>query len=327
MQTPDQRLLWAYRTARDTLSIEKEALADLHDALDEQRFCACVEAIFSSGGRVVVTGIGKSALVGQKIAATLNSTGTPAMFMHAADAIHGDLGMIGSTDVVLCLSKSGDTPEIKALLPLLKRLGNLVVALTAEPGSELARRADHLLLTPIRREADPNNLAPTASAIVQMAMGDAMAMALLSMRGFTAADFARLHPGGSLGKRLYLRVSDLVAANERPAVGPEASLQAVILEITSKRLGATAVVGPDQTVVGIVTDGDLRRMLERATDLTGLCAADVMHRHPHSVDEETLAVEALALIREHKIAQVIVLRNGYYFGMVHLHDLVREGIV
>jgi arabinose-5-phosphate isomerase len=327
MEPLERKLSDAVETARKTLFIEKEAIVGLIADFPEEAFRTCAAAIFSSGARVVVTGIGKSALVGQKIAATLNSTGTPALFMHAADAIHGDLGMIGPSDVVLCLSKSGDTPEIKALLPLLKRLGNPVVALTSVAGSELARRADHLLLAPIDREADPNNLAPTASTIVQMAMGDALAMALLSMRGFSPADFARLHPGGSLGKRLYLRVSDISSANERPAVPPEALLDAVILEITSKRLGATAVLDAEGEVIGIVTDGDLRRMLERGGELSVLCARELMCPSPRCLDEDSLAVEALALMREHKIAQVVALRNGRYAGMVHLHDLVREGIV
>lgn len=327
MALPRATLHEAFQTARKTLQIEAEAIAALDASLDEASFCACVEAVFTSGGRLVVTGIGKSAIVGQKIAATLNSTGTPALFMHAGDAIHGDLGMIGVQDLVLCLSKSGDTPEIRVLLPLIRRLGNKVIALTSEADSELARRADFLLLAPVHREADPNNLAPTASALAHMAMGDALATALLALRGFTPADFAQLHPGGSLGKRLYLRVADLVVQNERPAVGADASVNEIIFEITAKRLGATAVLDASGQLIGVVTDGDLRRMLERQPDYLSLRAIDIMHSEPQCIDEQLLAVEALALIREHKIAQVVVLRAGQYIGMVHLHDLVREGIV
>lgn len=277
--------------------------------------------------RLVLTGIGKSAIVAQKITATLNSTGSPALFLHAADAIHGDLGMVQPADFVLCLSKSGETPEIRVLAPLVKNFGNPLVAITANPQSSLARQADYLLYTPIEQEADPNNLAPTCSTTAQMALGDALAVALLSHKGFGSQDFARFHPGGALGKQLYLRVADLYPMHERPLVGPDATLSEVILEISSKRLGATAVADLNGQLLGIITDGDLRRMLQRGGDLGIAHAGDILSPTPKSVGPDTLAVHALSIMREHSISQLLVLENNQYLGMIHLHDLLREGLV
>lgn len=314
-------------TARRTLRIEAEVIRGLQDSIDED-FRQCVQLIFDSPGRVVVTGIGKSAIVGQKIVATLNSTGTPALFMHAADAIHGDLGMIRPPDLVLCLSKSGETPEVKALVPLLRNLGRPLIGMVSKPDSYLARQADFVLRTPVPQEADPNNLAPTASTTAQMAMGDALATALLALRGFTPADFAQYHPGGALGKQLYLRVADLYPQNEKPAVGLQASLPETILEMTAKRLGATAVLDDQGQLAGIITDGDLRRMLERSDGQAGIQARAIMTPGPKTIHPRALAVKALQLMRQHSITQLLVTdEDGAYLGMVHLHDLIREGLI
>ena len=313
-------------TAKRTLNIEIETLVSLSDCIDAA-FAACVLRIAEARGRVVVTGIGKSAIVGQKIVATFNSTGTPALFMHAADAIHGDLGMIQPDDVVLCISKSGETAEIKVLLPLLANLGNVIIAMVSQRTSFLAQSADHVLYIPVSREADPNNLAPTASTTAQMALGDAIATALLALKGFSPKDFAQFHPGGALGKQLYLRVQDLSRRNERPEVRPDADLPAVILEISSKRLGATAIVDPTGEVQGIITDGDLRRMLSQNRDFSRLRAADIMSHQPRTIAEDAMAIQALQLMRTHSITQLIVLSDDRYAGMIHLHDLIREGLV
>jgi arabinose-5-phosphate isomerase len=314
------------KTALRTLEIERDTLNGLVSSIDRD-FVASVEAIHALPGRLVVTGIGKSALIGQKIVATLNSTGTPALFMHAADAIHGDLGMIQSGDGVLCLSKSGETPEIKVLLPLVKSMGNILVGMVATPDSYLGRHADFLLLTPCPREADPNNLAPTASTTAQVAMGDALAATLLALRGFTPRDFAQFHPGGSLGKQLYLRACDIYPNNERPSVHLDDSIQRTILEMTSKRLGATAVLDDQEQLKGIITDGDLRRMLERASAINGLKARDIMTGNPKTIHKDALAVKVLEMMRRHSITQVLVIEGTQYLGMVHLHDLIREGII
>jgi arabinose-5-phosphate isomerase len=317
-------------TARRTIQIEAETLMSLADSLDDSPdFVHFVEAVAASSGRLVLTGIGKSAIVAQKIVATLNSTGSPALFLHAADAIHGDLGMIGPQDLVLCISKSGETPEIRLLVPLLKNFGNPLAAMTANRQSTLARQADFLLWTPVEQEADPNNLAPTASTTAQMALGDALAVALLAHKGFSPEDFGKFHPGGALGKQLYLRVRELCALHERPSVGPDASLHEVILEISSKRLGATAVLDDAGHLLGIVTDGDLRRMLQRdeRSDFSRLRARDILSASPKSIGPDALAVDALALLRQHSITQLLVLEENVYLGMVHLHDLVREGLV
>ncbi|RMF26427.1 MAG: KpsF/GutQ family sugar-phosphate isomerase [Bacteroidetes bacterium] len=316
------------RTALQTLRIEAAAIRALESSIDGT-FCRVVAHLFAASGRLVVTGIGKSALIAQKIAATLNSTGTPALFMHAADAIHGDLGMIQPADTVLVLSKSGRTPEIRVLVPLVKNLGNFLVAMVADGESFLARQADAVLLTPVEQEADPNNLAPTASTAAQMALGDALATALLALRGFTPQDFAQFHPGGSLGKQLYLRVRDIYPHNERPAVQPHTPLKDTILEMTSRRLGCAVVLHPDERVAGIITDGDLRRMLEAHgnPDLERLTAADIMTPHPKTIAPDALAVKALQIMRQNSITQVVVEDGGRYLGIVHLHDLIREGLL
>ena len=314
-------------TARQTLAIEAATLQGLIPAINAD-FIAAVEAIYQSAGRLVVTGMGKSAIVAQKIVATLNSTGTPALYMHAADAIHGDLGMIREADLVLCLSNSGETGEIKVLAPLVRNMGNLLIGMTSKTDSFLARQANFLIHTPVSQEADPNNLAPTASTTAQMAMGDAIATALLALRGFTPADFAQFHPGGALGKQLYLRVSDLYPHNQQPRVHPSTSLQASILEMTAKCLGATAVVAEDDRLCGIITDGDLRRMLEKGQQIGDLHAQDIMHTQPKTILDSALAVKALEMMRQYSISQLIVVdETGQYLGFVHLHDLIREGIV
>ena len=315
------------KTATQTIRIERDTLEALSNSLDE-KFSSCVEAIFRCNGRLVVSGIGKSALVGQKIVATLNSTGSPSVFMHAADAIHGDLGMITPKDVVLCISKSGATSEIRMLAMLVKKQGNKLVAMTGNTDSFLARKADFLLHTPVAKEADPHNLAPTASTTAQMAMGDALATSLLALRGFTPEDFAQFHPGGSLGKQLFLRVCDIYPQNQKPRVGPEESIENTIIEITSKRLGATAVVDDQEQLCGIITDGDLRRMLNKHPHFSGLRAKDVMTASPASIQENEMAVKALQQIRHRSITQLIVTsESGRYVGMIHLHDLIREGLV
>jgi arabinose-5-phosphate isomerase len=314
------------KIARQTVNIELQALSVLETSLDDS-FCRVVDLLMAIRGRVVVTGIGKSAIIAQKIVATFNSTGTPALFMHAADAIHGDLGMIKPDDLVICLSKSGESPEIKVLVPLVLRMGNQLIGITAFKDSYLGKFSHHTLLTPMDREADPYNLAPTTSTILQMAMGDALAMTLLALKGFTARDFANFHPGGALGKQLYLKVSDLCDQHEKPSVTLKDNVRAVILEITGKRLGATAVLDENGHIAGIVTDGDLRRMIAGQTDFIELTAKDIMTRNPHLIAYDDYAVNAIQIIQMHKISQLIAVQDGVYKGMVHLHDLVREGIV
>jgi len=300
-------------------------MAGLKNAIDHD-FADVVELILNSKGRVIITGIGKSAIIANKIVSTLNSTGTPAVFMHAADAIHGDLGIIQESDLVICLSKSGETAEIKVLVPLLRQHGNKLVALVGNSASYLAKSADYVLNTAVPKEACPNNLAPTASTTAQLVMGDALAVALLECRGFTAHDFARLHPGGSLGKQLYLRVSDLYIHNEKPMVEMNADIREVILEISAKRLGATAVMDKG-VLAGIITDGDLRRMLEKNTDISSITAADIMTRNPKTIDSGSLVVEALTLMRNHNITQLPVMESSRYAGVIHLHDILKEGIL
>lgn len=314
------------KTALKTLEIEAETVKSLKQGINDN-FANAVEFIYKSEGRLIITGIGKSALVAQKIVATLNSTGTPSIFMHAADAIHGDLGMMLPNDVVICISKSGSTPEIQVLLPFLKKLGNTTIAMVSNMESYLAQQSDFVIHTPISKEADPNNLAPTASTTAQMAMGDAIAMSLLALRGFTPNDFAQFHPGGSLGKQLYMTVDDIFAKNEKPAVAPDATIRTVILEITSKRLGATAVVDEKGKLLGMITDGDLRRMLEQEIDMSKVIAKSIMTATPRNIAAHELAVSALTLMRKHSISQLIVTEQQQYLGMIHLHDLIREGLV
>ena len=314
------------KTALQTIEIEALTLEALKVSIDG-RFARTVEAIIASKGRLVITGVGKSALIAQKIVATLNSTGTPAIFMHAADAIHGDLGMVRPADMVLCISKSGETAEVKVLVPLVKNLGNHLIAMVSKPDSFLAKQADFILYTPVSKEADPNNLAPTASTTAQVAMGDALATALLAVKGFTPADFAQFHPGGALGKQLYLRVRDIYPNNQKPVVEENTSIQKTIIEITSKCLGATAVVDEDNHLLGIVTDGDLRRMLEKGLSMENLKAIDIMSPTPKTIRPDALAVNALQMMRQSSITQLLVVEEGEYLGVIHLHDLIREGLI
>ncbi len=314
-------------TAKKVLRAEAEAIAKLADFIDEE-FENCVKAILQIKGRVVVTGIGKSANVAAKIVATLNSTGTPALFMHAADAIHGDLGMIQSEDFVICISKSGSTPEIKVLVPLLKRKGSQLAAMVSSTDSYLARNADFLLNASVEREACPHNLAPTTSTTAALALGDALAIALLETRGFSSADFAVLHPGGSLGKRLYLKVGDIYGQNHAPRVTDKASVKEAIIEISSKRLGATAVVKEGTTdLIGIITDGDVRRMLNNHDSIGGMLAVDIMTVSPLTIEPDQYAAEALAIMQEKNITQLVVTQAGKFAGFVHLHDLLKEGLI
>jgi len=316
--------------ARQVLLEEADALRDVAQAVAATPdFVRCVAALLGLRGRVVATGVGKSAHIASKLVATLNSTGTPALFMHAADAIHGDLGMIQAEDFVIAISKSGDTSEIKVLVPLLRRKGVPLAALVSNADSYLAQQAEYVLHAPIRREACPHDLAPTTSTTAAMALGDALAVCLLECRQFSAQDFARLHPGGTLGKKLYLTVGDLSRQNQRPQVGLEAPLREVLFEISGKRLGATAVLNEAGQLAGIITDGDLRRMLGRSqlTELDALTAKDILTATPATIGQEEFAVEALRLMQQRNITQLIVLENGQFAGFIHLHDLLREGLV
>lgn len=313
------------KLAVSTLTIEANSVQNLTSFINDD-FVEAVKLIYASSGRVVVTGIGKSAIIANKIVATLNSTGTPSIFMHAGDAIHGDLGTIQQEDVIICISKSGNTPEIKVLVPLLKRGGNRLIALVGNKDSYLAQQADHVLSTYVEKEACPNNLAPTSSTTAQLAMGDALAVCLLDCREFSSHDFAKYHPGGALGKKLYLKVSDLSTQNQKPQVKPDADIKSVILEMSSKRLGATAVV-ENNKLVGVITDGDLRRMLERVETIAGLKASDIMNKNPKRIEAGELAVNAVAMLEEYNISQLIVTHNEAYAGFIHLHDLLREGLI
>lgn len=309
-----------------TIQSEADAVAGLAAYIDDQ-FEKAVQNIADCKGRVVISGIGKSAVIAQKIVATFNSTGTPAIFLHAADAIHGDLGMVQQGDVVIIISKSGESPEIKMLVPLIKNFGNTLIAIVGKTDSFLAKNASLILNTTVDQEACPNNLAPTSSTTAQLVMGDALAVCLMELKGFQPGDFAKFHPGGMLGKKLYLRVSDLSADNERPKVLSHQSLKEVIVEITAKRLGITAVVDEANNLVGIVTDGDLRRMLEQSTAIEQITAGDIMTKNPKTISGDELAVEALDLLRKNEISQLVVTDNGKYTGIIHLHDLIREGLI
>lgn len=311
--------------ARKTLQIEAEGISRISTQLNDG-FSEIVHQILYLNARVIVTGIGKSAIIAQKIVATFNSTGTPAIFMHAADAIHGDLGMIQRNDLVICISKSGNTPEIKVLVPLLKMSGNKLVAMAGDKESFLAKQADWLLDTSVEHEACPHNLAPTTSTTAQLAMGDALAVCLLECREFSSADFAKYHPGGSLGKRLYLTVGDLAAQNEKPFVSSNASVKEVIIEITKNRLGAVAIVDEGK-LSGIITDGDIRRMLNKNTTIDGLTAANIMTKSPKYIDKNELAVNALEILRVNNITQILVGSESKFEGFIHLHDLLKEGII
>ncbi len=313
--------------ALKTIELQAASIAGLAAFIDAD-FEKVIHLILLCKGRVVVSGVGKSAIVAQKIVATLNSTGTPAIFMHAADAIHGDLGMIQADDIVIILSKSGESPEIKVLIPLIKNFGNVLIGMGGNISSYLFSVSDYFLNTTVSQEACPNNLAPTTSTTAQMVMGDALAICLMEMRGFTGHDFARVHPGGNLGKRLYLRVEDLYHFNAKPQVAETAGLKDIILEMTKSRMGATAVVNDRGQISGIITDGDLRRMLESADNVALVSAAHIFHAHPKTILPDQLAVTALDILRSNDISQLIVIdESNHYLGMLHLHDLVREGIV
>ena len=313
------------KTAKETILLESKAIANLAKLLDEN-FEKAVNFILNSNGRVIVTGIGKSANIATKIVATFNSTGTPAIFMHAADAIHGDLGNVQKNDIVICLSKSGNTPEIKVLVPLIKNYGNKIIAITGNVDSFLGKNADFPLNTFVEKVACPNNLAPTASTTAQLVMGDALAVCLQDLRGFTKKDFAKYHPGGALGKRLYLRVSDLIKNNQVPKVNASDSVATVIVEISERRLGVTAVL-ENEKIVGIITDGDLRRMLSKTTDINHFTAKDIMGKNPKTVQENAMAIAALEKLENNNITQILVVdAQEKYIGVVHLHDLIKEGI-
>lgn len=316
--------------AQGIVRTEISAIQRLEAYIDEN-FVRVARTIFEGHGRLIITGIGKSAIIANKIVATLNSTGTPSVFMHAADAIHGDLGIIQPDDIIICISKSGASPEIKVLVPFIKGMGNRIIGMVGNLDSFLATSSDMVIDTTVAEEACPNNLAPTSSTTAQLVMGDALAMTLLKMRGFTAQDFGRFHPGGALGKKLYTTVGDIMTASYEegsiPSVGPEANLNEIIIEISSKRLGATAVLGSEGELLGIITDGDLRRMLQSGHDQSSVTAADIMSRGPKSVDAEDLAINAFRMMEQRKITQLLVLREGVYIGLIHLHDILREGVV
>jgi arabinose-5-phosphate isomerase len=309
-----------------TISLEAQSIAGLA-ALITDDFEKAVTAIAEGKGRVVVSGIGKSAVIAQKMVATFNSTGTPSIFMHAADAIHGDLGMIQAEDVVIIISKSGESPEIKVLVPLIRNFGNTLIAIVGNTESFLAKNAVLILNTTVDQEACPNNLAPTSSTTAQLVMGDALAVCLMELKGFQPDDFAKFHPGGMLGKKLYLRVNDLAADNEKPKVLATQSLKEVIVEMTRKRLGITAVVDADNNLLGIITDGDLRRMLEKSVAIDQVKAGDIMTTDPVTIGPDELAVEALDLLRKKEISQLAVTENRKYTGIIHIHDLIREGLI
>ncbi len=313
------------KIAKETIALESQSISNLANLLDDD-FAETVELIYKSKGRVIITGIGKSAIIATKIVATLNSTGTPAVFMHAADAIHGDLGLILEDDVVICISKSGNTPEIKVLVPLIKNAKNTLIAITGNKDSFLGKQADHILNAYVAKEACPNNLAPTTSTTAQLVIGDALAVCLLEIRGFSSRDFAKYHPGGALGKKLYLRVYDLSSANQKPQVSPETNVKQVIIEISEKMLGVTAVVDNNK-IIGIITDGDLRRMLTKVDNFSNLTAKDIMSKNPKHIEEDAMAVDAMEVMETNGISQLLVEKDGNYAGVVHLHDLIKEGII
>jgi len=313
------------KNAQQVFSHESKSIAQLIDFLDEN-FVKTVTTILETKGKVIVTGIGKSAIIAQKIVATLNSTGTPSQFLHASEAIHGDLGMIQPNDIVICISKSGNSPEIKVLAPIIKNFGNILVGMTGNKDSFLAKQSDYVLNTFVERESCPNNVAPTDSTTAQLVMGDALAVCLMYERGFTANDFAKYHPGGALGKQLLLKVKDMLDKENKPSVGPNSTIKDVIVEISQKRLGVTAVV-EDNELKGIITDGDIRRMLEKQDSFSHLTAQDIMTKNPKTIETEKMAVEALHAMENFSITQLIVTENKQYVGIIHLHDLLKEGII
>lgn len=308
-----------------TITMEADAIKKLSTLLTNE-FDETIVALANCNGRIVISGIGKSAVIAQKVVATLNSTGTPAIFLHAADAIHGDIGIMQQEDIVMVLSKSGESPELKILIPLIKNFGNILVAIVGNTSSYLAKKANFVIDTTVYQEACPNNLAPTTSTTAQLVIGDAIAICLMEQKGFNVSDFAKLHPGGALGKKLYLRVRDLYVDNEKPQVGPEQSLKEVIVEMTKKRLGVTAVTDNENHLIGIITDGDLRRMLEK-NGLELIKAKDIMTKNPKTIDPAEMAVNALDLMRQNEIVHLVVIENKKYLGIIHLHDLVKEGLL
>jgi len=314
------------QTALRTLQMEAQSIQDLTAYVNDD-FEKAINAIAGCKGRLVISGIGKSAVIAQKIVATLNSTGTPSVFMHAADAIHGDLGIVQKEDVVMIISNSGSSPEIKILTPLIKNFGNVLIAMIGNTDSFLARQSNIILNTTVQQEACPNNLAPTTSTTAQLAMGDAIAVCLMELKGFSSDDFAKFHPGGMLGKKLYLRISDIYPQNEKPTVYLDQLLKEIIVEITRKRLGATAVIDNNENIKGIITDGDLRRMLEKNHVSENIVAKDIMTVNPKTIDPDELAINALDMMRKHEITQIPVVKKGKYLGMIHLHDLLKEGFI
>jgi arabinose-5-phosphate isomerase len=314
------------QTAIKTIETEAQSISGLTKYINAD-FEKAVHTIANTKGRIVISGIGKSATIAQKIVATFNSTGTPAIFMHAADAIHGDLGIVQQEDIVMIISKSGDSPEIKVLIPLIKNFKNTLIGMVGNLQSYLASQSDIILNTTVEQEACPNNLAPTSSTTAQLVMGDALAICLMSVKGFGTDDFAKFHPGGTLGKKLYLRVSDLYINNERPSVTPDKTLKEAIVEISAKRLGAVAVVDKDNQLLGVITDGDLRRLLGKNISIDNATAGDVMTQSPKTISADELAVDALDLMRKKSITQLVVVDGKKYLGFIHLHDLIREGLI
>ncbi|MBS1730555.1 MAG: KpsF/GutQ family sugar-phosphate isomerase [Bacteroidetes bacterium] len=313
--------------ARRTIHYEAQSIQGLEYFINDE-FEKAIQLIYHSSGRLVVTGIGKSAIIGQKIVATFNSTGTPSLFMHAADALHGDMGMIQKNDVVLIISKSGESPEIKALPPFIKNFGNTIIAMVGNMQSTLAREADIILNTTVSKEACPNNLAPTSSTTAQMVMGDAIAVCLMELNGFTGNDFARYHPGGNLGKRLYLKVDDIFLHNEKPRVKPTDTLKEVIMEISHGRMGATVVTDDQNIIMGIITDGDIRRLLEKTNEISKITAQDILTSHPKKIESGSLAMNAMKIMKDADISQLVICGSGdEYLGIIHIHDLVREGLL
>ena len=312
-------------TALQTVQLEAKSIADLATFLDAS-FVETIELLNNCKGRLVFSGIGKSALIAQKIVATLNSTGTPSLFMHAADAIHGDLGTVQKDDIVLIISKSGESPEIKALVPYIKNFGNKLIGIVGNTSSYLAAASDHILNTTVSAEACPNNLAPTSSTTAQLVMGDVIAVCLMQLKGFTSDDFGKYHPGGNLGKRLFLKVADLTSTDLKPTVEPHTPLKNVILEITKNRLGVAVVINNGQ-IAGVITDGDLRRMLEKTVNIENITAAEIMSHSPQVIDYQTLAAEAIDKMKQHEISHLIVTKDGHYYGILHIHELIKEGLI
>jgi arabinose-5-phosphate isomerase len=315
-----------HNTALRTIELEANSIEGLKSSINDE-FVKAVEALADTKGRIVVSGIGKSAVIAQKIVATFNSTGTPSIFMHAADAIHGDLGMIQQEDLVIIISKSGESPEIKVLVPLIRNFGNTIIAMVGKTNSSLAKQASIILDTTVKQEACPNNLAPTSSTTAQLVMGDALAICLMELKGFRSEDFAKFHPGGALGKKLYLRVMDLATDNDKPSVRVDQSLREVIVTMTVSRLGVTAVVNNNNELLGIITDGDLRRMLEKGIAIDTMNAGDIMTKNPATIGPEEMAVSALDVLRKKEISQLAITENQQYLGIIHIHDLVREGLI